>query len=89
MEIYTTDLIDIAQRYAGIISKALKCEGNYIVEDECCNLQREIRNILHERLSKAFEELIHQEAMSDIERSYLLYQEGGLLDKLFKIINEL
>jgi hypothetical protein len=88
MEIYTGDLIGMAQDCAVKISNKLGV-ADYVVEDECCNLQRDIRNKLHERLEAAFRELIREQMISDMERSYLILQEGGLQDKLFKIINEI
>lgn len=89
MEIYTGDLIEIAKEYSEKISKELKRLGytvDYVIEDECVNLQRDIRNVLHKRLSDAFDELIREEVIGDIEHAYL---KADLRDKLFKIINEL
>lgn len=89
MEIYTGDLITIAQEYANKIEERLKTETDYkayIIEDECCNLQRDIRKKIYERLSVAFNDLIEREKISCIERAY---QQDDLKDKLFKIINEL
>jgi hypothetical protein len=85
MEIYTGDLIGMAQECASKISKEIGYTG-YIVEDECCNLQHDIRKKLYERLSVAFNDLIEQEKISDIEHVYL---KDDLKNKLFKIINEL
>ena len=85
MEIYTGDLIGIAQEYAEKISEKINYTGN-VVEDECCNLQYVIRKKIYERLSKAFNELIEREMIDDIERAYL---KNNLKNKLFKIINEL
>ena len=73
MEIYTGDLIDIAQQYADKINKEIKYVG-HVVEDECCNLQSDVRKILYKRLSEAF---------NDLEI------DDELRSKLFKIINEL
>jgi nicotinamidase-related amidase len=85
MEIYTGDLVDVAIEYAIKISKEIGYNG-YIIEDECCNLQRDIRKKLYERLSKAFEQLIQEETVADIEHAYQYFLLKG---KLFKIINEL
>lgn len=85
MEIYTGDLITIAQDYADKISSKINYKG-YIIENECCNLHRDIRNKIRERLSEVFEQLINEEKIRCIERSY---QQDDLKDKLFKIINEL
>jgi hypothetical protein len=48
MEIYTTDFIDIAQKYANNIEKKLGTI-NYVIEDECCNKKQD------NDLYKAFE----------------------------------
>jgi hypothetical protein len=85
MEIYTGDLITIAQEYATKISEKINYTG-YVVEDECCNLQHDIRKKIYERLSIAFNDLIEKEKLSCIERAY---QQDDLKNKLFKIINEL
>ena len=84
MEIYTTDLITLAQIHATKIEYRLKTETNkaYIIEDECCNLQSDIRKVLHTRLGEAFDNLIdndcdYMESLEDIR------------GKLFKIINDL
>lgn len=79
-EIYTDDIIEIAKKYADKISKKINYTG-YVIEDECCNLQRDIRKILHERLSKEFRDLI----AFDVR----VYQKDELKEKLFKIINNL
>jgi hypothetical protein len=60
MEIYTGDLIGMAQECATKISERIGYTG-YIVEDECCNLQHDIRKKIYERLSTAFNDLIEQE----------------------------
>lgn len=85
MEIYTGDLIGMAQECATKISNQIGYTG-YVVEDECCNLQHDIRKKLYERLSLAFNDLIEREKIEDIEHAYL---KDNLKDKLFKIINEL
>jgi hypothetical protein len=85
MEIYTGDLIEMAQECATKISNQIGYTG-YVVEDECCNLQHDIRKKLYERISLAFNDLIEREKIEDIEHAYL---KDNLKDKLFKIINEL
>lgn len=85
MEIQTNDLIGIAQDYATKISTKIEYNGN-VIEDKCCNLQRELRNKIYERISKEFNKLIDQEKISCVERAY---QMDDLKDKLFKIINDL
>lgn len=77
MEIYTGDFITIAQEYADKINKKINYTG-YVVEDECCNLQKEIREKIYERLTIAFNDLIEND-----------FNKNELKDKLFKIINEL
>jgi len=77
MEIYTGDLIEMAQKCATKISNQIGYMG-YVVEDECCNLQHDIRKKLYERLSLAFNDLIEKG-----------YEKDDLKNKLFKIINEL
>ena len=85
MEIYTGDLIDVAQECAANISKKIN-NNDYFIEDECCELQHKIRKLLYERLSIAFNDLIEREKNEDIEHAYL---KDELKNKLFKIINEL
>lgn len=85
MEIYTTDLIDIAQIYATKIEYRLQTETKnkaYIIEDECCNLKSDICNVLHTRLAEAFENLI-ENYYDPIE------SKEELKNRLFKIINDL
>ena len=84
MEIYTTDLITLAQDYAIKIENRLKNEINkaYIIEDECCNLQSDIRKVLRTRLGEAFNNLI------DNDCDYIESLED-VRGKLFKIINDL
>jgi hypothetical protein len=86
MEIYTGDLIGMAQECASRISSEIGYTG-YVIEDECCNLQRDIRKKLYERLSTSFNDLINQELDGTVEHNYFL--QHNLKDKLFKIINEL
>lgn len=81
MEIYTGDLIGMAQECATKISEQIGYTG-YVVEDECCNLQRDIRKVLYDRLTVAFNDLLDQE----IEHPHL---RVDLQNKIFKIINEL
>lgn len=57
MEIYTGDLIDMAISYAERISTRIDYRG-YVVEDGCCDLVRDVRRVLHERLSEAFTDLV-------------------------------
>lgn len=80
MEIYTGDLITMAQQCAEKISSNIGYVGN-VVEDECCNLQRDIRNKIHERLSEAFEKFIDDSDYFDSSEDFR--------NNLFKIINEL
>jgi hypothetical protein len=80
MEIYTGDLITLAQECAERITSNVGYTG-YFIEDELCNLQRDIRNKIHERLSEAFDGFLE-----DID--YVESKED-LKNKLFKIINEL
>jgi hypothetical protein len=90
MEIYTGDFIDIARSYGEKINKSIKEGGglvDYVAGDECCNLQHDIRKKLYERLSIAFDTLVNQEAVADVEHAYYIQHE--FKDKLFKIINEL
>lgn len=81
MEIYTNDLLDITVKYATKISNNIGYSG-YVVEDECCNLQHEIRDVLNKRLSDAFENFIENDF------DYIESKED-LRKTLFKIINEL
>lgn len=81
MEIYTNDLLDIAVKYATKISNNIGYSG-YVVEDECCNLQREIRDVLNKRLCEAFENFIE----NDFDK---IESKEELRKTLFKIINEL
>lgn len=81
MEIYTNDLVDIAVKYAMKISNNIGYSG-YVVEDECCNLQREIRDVFNKRLSEAFENFIEND-------SDKIESKEELRKTLFKIINEL
>ena len=70
----TSDLVDVACRYADIIkSKYQQQNFHQIIEDECCNLQQEIRKILYYRISVEFNKITDTE----------------LKNKLFKIINDL
>jgi len=85
MEIYTGDLITLAQECAERITSNVGYTG-YFIEDELCNLQRDIRNKIRERLSDSFNYLIEREKIEDIEHAYL---KDNLKEKLFKIINEL
>lgn len=90
MEIYTGDFVDVARSYGEKINKRISEGGSftdYIAEDECCNLMHDIRKKLYERLSVAFNTLIDQEAIADVEHAYYIQHEFS--DKLFKIINEL
>ena len=90
MEIYTADLVDIAKSYGEKINKMIKEGGDfvdYVAGDECCNLQHDIRKKLYERLSVAFDTLVNQEAVADVEHAYYILHV--FKDKLFKIINEL
>lgn len=73
MEIYTGDLIGMAQECASKISKEIGYTG-YVVEDECCNLQRDIRKKIYDRLIIAFESVT---------------DDNDLLNELYKTINEL
>lgn len=85
MEIYTTDLITIAQIYATKIEYRLETEIDYrayIIEDECCNLQSDICKVLYTRLAEAFEYLIENDYDSTESKE-------ELKNKLFKIINDL
>lgn len=76
MEIYTGDFIEISKSYASKINK--KDIDIFTIEDECCNMQRDIRNKIYERLSGKFKILVSNHKLcKDIE------------DDLFKIINEL
>ena len=70
MEIYTGDFLGMAQSCAARISKRIGYTG-YVVEDECCNLQHDIRKKIYDRLSVAFNTLIDQEKIGDIEHAYL------------------
>lgn len=81
MEIYTNDLLDIAVKYSSKISNNIGYSG-YVIQDECCNLHSEIRNILYKRLSEAFENFIEND-FDEIE------SKEDLRKTLFKIINEL
>jgi len=85
MEIYTGDLIGIAEEAATKICNELKdCSSQdiFIIEDECCNLQRDIRKVIYERISKEFNDLIDNESVR-------LFSAEELRSKLFKIINEI
>ncbi len=77
MEIKTNDLIDVAITFADKIIDRTGDYDNYsIIEDECCNLQKEIRSILYKRLSEQFE--------------YITRENNKVLrEDLFKIINDL
>jgi len=82
MEIYTTDLIEIALKHASIISSfADDIDGttNQAIEDGCCNLQRELRDVIYERLSVAFNDIISRSNTNGF----------NLKNELFKTINEL
>jgi hypothetical protein len=78
MEIYTNDLVDVAIEHAKIISEQLG-KYDYIIEDECCNLQRDIRAKIYERLSEAFKDIIERKDEKDFD----------LEKELYKTINEL
>jgi hypothetical protein len=80
-EIYTGDLIELAQKCAEKISGKINYSG-YVIEDECCDLLYKVRKILYERLSIAFNELIEEEI--DFVES-----REDLKKRLFKIINDL
>ena len=80
MEIYTTDLIEIAKGYADQIRINSGDNHNWqIFEDECCNLQRELRNVVYKRLSVEFEKII----IKSKEPNFDLRKE------IFKTINEI
>lgn len=84
MEVYTGDLVDVAITFSEKIKDKIVVvsDNEYVIEDVCCDLQKEIRNILHDRMSVAFNDLIDNESIktSSVEE---------LKNKLFKIINEL
>ena len=81
MEVYTNDLIEIAIEYAEKIEQFLSdFKGpHYMIEDECCNLQRDVRTKLYERLSEAFKDIIKRKDEKDFD----------LEKELYKTINEL
>lgn len=85
MEIYTGDLIRIAEEYGVKISQKIKYSG-YVVEDECCNLKRQLCNLIYDRLSVAFNYLIEEEKIIYPENAQQL---DKLKNKLYKTINEL
>jgi hypothetical protein len=88
MEIYTGDFIDIAEKYATKISKAIK-NNDYIIADECCNLQHELCQTIHTRLESAFKQLIEEEKKKSYGSMIRSFELSALLDELFKTINEL
>lgn len=73
MEIYTGDLITDAQECAERIGSNMGYAGRF-VEDELCNLQRDIRRKIYDRLALEFLRL----DTCDETRA-----------KLYKMINEL
>lgn len=76
-EIYTGDLITMAQECAERITSNVGYVG-YFIEDELCNLQHDIRKKIYERLYEGFNQLVEDEKLSD-----------EVKNKLFKLINEL
>ena len=84
MEVYTGDLVDVAITFSEKIKDkvVITSDNEYVIEDVCCDLQKEIRNILNDRMTDAFNELIYKEYDSISSRE-------ELKAKLFKIINEL
>ena len=78
MEIYTTDLIEIALRRASIIEDQINYRG-YVIQDECCNLKRDICSTLYQRLSDAFKYLIDESKTREVDWD----------NELYKIINDL
>lgn len=88
-EIKIEQFIRMAQDCAVRINERLKTETDYkdyIIEDECCNLQRDVRKKIYQDLSIAFNEIIKEEQMKYIGQEY---QYEILKNKLFKIINDL
>lgn len=83
MEIYTADMIDVAKDHAEKIRQQLvskEKEASYVIEDECCNLQKELRTMIYKRLSIEFENLARKVDNGD---------PVDLKNDLFKIINDL
>jgi hypothetical protein len=99
MEIYTTDLITMAQESADKIKDKLielndiPISTGYIIEDECCNLKINICTKLNERLTIAFNSLVEEIALIEEEEKKENITHTPLStelhDKLFKIINDL
>lgn len=79
MEIYTQDLVTLAQEYGEQLSKKIGYEG-YEIEDAFCEFQSNIRKILYDRLSGGFNGIIGK--VNNVETAELLNKE------LFKLINE-
>jgi hypothetical protein len=83
MEIYTSDLTNLATDYAGIIERKINMNNgkfDYIIQDECCSLMSTTRKLLYTRLSASFNTLVEQ---SKTDKDF------DLKTNLFKIINDL
>jgi hypothetical protein len=78
MAIDTSDLITLSQKCSERINLLVGFKGSFI-DDELYKLQRDIRNNLYEKLSKAFD--------SFIENYDYIESMEDLRNNLFEIIN--
>jgi len=86
MEIYTTDLISMAQESARVIQDKLNIY-DYVIEDECINLKRKICDALNDRIGDAFANLL--EGIAVQPNSIEAFRKAELETQLYKIINDL
>lgn len=79
------NLVNIAIECAQRISKKIG-KNDYVIEDECCKLQYEIRKKFNEKITIAVNDLIEKEKSADIDHSYIF---DDMKIKLNKIISDL
>ena len=86
MEIYTTDLISMAQESARVIEEDLGIYA-YIIEDECVHLKQKLCTAINRRISEEFKKLLEDIAVQP--NSIEAFRKDELEKNLFKIINDL
>lgn len=86
MEIYTADLISMAQESARVIEDRLNIY-EYIIEDECVNLKKKICEALNDRIGDAFANILDGIAVHP--NSIEAFRKAELETQLYKIINDL
>ncbi len=77
---YTSDLVDLVEKYAEKEKEYRTKKGDYAVNNLLFDMQHEMRKILHKRLCKCFK---------SVDEMYKELKEPIEVKDLYKIVNEL